>query len=108
MFGVTTKKISTFVLIGLVISLNTSAGRLPDLAPPKVQLVDEFGVNVHNGQVQSSLETVAIGGALGLSHSISNFTNNFSISGYRGYQDKFFARGRVTELDTRPGLYKNV
>lgn len=81
---------------------------LPDLAPPKIQLVDEFGVNVHSGQVQSSLETVSIGGAMGLSHSISNYTNNFSITGYRGYQDKFFARGVVTELDTRPSTYKNI
>ncbi len=81
---------------------------LPDLAPPKVQLVDEYGVNVHSGQVQSSLETVAIGGAMGLSHSISNYTNNFSMTGLRGYQDKFYTKGRVTEIDTRPSTYKNV
>lgn len=84
------------------------ASSLPDLAPPKIQLVDEFGVNVHNGQVQSSLETVAIGGEMGLSHSISNYTNNFSIAGYRGYQDKFYTRGRVVDLDTRVSQYKNV
>lgn len=95
------------VFISCTFSLLASAD-LPDLAPPKIQLVDEYGVNVHNGQVQSSLETVAIGGAMGLSHSISNYTNNFSIAGYRGYQDKFYAKGRVTELDTRIGLYKNV
>ena len=89
-------------------ALETVASSLPDLAPPKVQLVDEYGVNVHNGQVQSTLETVAIGASMGLSHSISNYTNNFSISGYRGYQDKYLTTARVTDLDTRPLLYKNV
>ena len=96
-----------FAFISCIVS-STVHAELPDLAPPKIQLVDEFGVNVHSGQVQSSLETVAIGGAMGLSHSISNYTNNFSMTGLRGYQDKFLTKGRVTELDTRLGLYKNV
>lgn len=108
MFRNRVTKLNALLVLGLIISFDIYAVTLPDLAPPKVQLVDEFGVNVHSGQVQSSLETVSIGGAMGLSHNISNFTNNFSITGYRGYQDKFFARGRVTELDTRLNQYKNV
>jgi len=98
---------SIVAFVFCVVSFSANAD-LPELAPPKVQLVDEFGVNVHSGQVQSSLDTVAIGGAMGLSHSISNFTNNFSIAGYRGYQDKYYAKGYVTNIDTRPGLGKNV
>lgn len=101
------KKIK-FLLLGFSCSALFAGADLPDLAPPKVQLVDEFGVNVHSGQVQSSLDTVAIGGAMGLSHSISNYTNNFSMTGLRGYQDKFFARGVVTEIDSRYSSYKNV
>ncbi|MGM8226477.1 hypothetical protein ACSV5M_07835, partial [Cellvibrio sp. ARAG 10.3] len=99
---------AVFFIFVIGLGLQAVEASLPDLAPPKVQLVDEYGVNVHNGQVQSSLETVAIGGAMGLSHSISNYTNNFSITGYRGYQDKFYAKGRVTEIDSRPSTYKNV
>lgn len=99
---------AVFFIFVIGLAFHTVEASLPDLAPPKVQLVDEYGVNVHNGQVQSSLETVAIGGAMGLSHSISNYTNNFSITGYRGYQDKFYAKGRVTEIDGRPNTYKNV
>lgn len=101
------KKIKCIVLAVSCSALLANAG-LPDLAPPKVQMVDEFGVNVHSGQVQSSLETVSIGGAMGLSHSISNYTNNFSITGFRGYQDKYYTKGRVTELDSRIATYKNV
>lgn len=99
---------TAFFILFAGFSFETVASSLPDLAPPKVHLVDEFGVNVHNGQVQSTLETVAIGGSMGLSHSISNYTNNFSISGYRGYQDKFLTTARVTDIDTRPSTYKNV
>jgi YD repeat-containing protein len=105
------KKKSEFLLAVILtasFSSVTSHANLPDLAPPKVQLVDEYGVNVHNGQVQSNLETVAIGGAMGLSHSISSYTNNFSIAGMRGYQDKFYIEGRVTEIDSRLSTYKNV
>jgi YD repeat-containing protein len=108
MFRILIERLHVLLALLLITSGNIYAVNLPDLAPPKIQLVDEFGVNVHSGQVQSSLETVSIGGAMGLSHSISNYTNNFSISGYRGYQDKFFARGVVTEIDTRPSTYKNV
>ncbi|HOY23167.1 MAG TPA: hypothetical protein PK002_08425 [Cellvibrio sp.] len=97
-----------FLLSGFFCSAHLASASLPDLAPPKVQLVDEFGVNVHSGQVQSSLDTVAIGGAMGLSHSISNYTNNFSMTGLRGYQDKFYTKGRVTEIDGRPATYKNA
>ena len=38
------------------------------LAPPAHQTVDSFGVNVASGQIAVSLDTVSIGGELGLSH----------------------------------------
>jgi YD repeat-containing protein len=99
---------AAFAIIFAGSALDVMGSSLPEFAPPKVQVVDEYGVNLLNGQVASSLETVSIGGALGLSHSISNFTNNFLISGYRGYQDKFLKSAVVTVLDDRPFTYKNV
>ncbi|QEI11852.1 hypothetical protein [Cellvibrio japonicus] len=92
------RNIRAFILMGLIISFNTSAVTLPDLAPPVVLLVDEFGVNLMNGQVTHQLETVSIGNATGLSHSISSYTNNFSMKGYYGYQDKYYGKGRVSIL----------
>lgn len=78
------------------------------MTPPKINLVDEHGINMINGQVQSTLETVSIGGSMGLSHSISNHTNNFLPAGYRGYEDKFLISSDLAALDTRPLTYQNV
>jgi YD repeat-containing protein len=69
-----------------------------DLAPPRMQVVDKFGVNVANGQVTNRLTTVAIGGELGLSHEIAAYTNQASVAGMRGYQDKFYAKTRYVHI----------
>jgi hypothetical protein len=98
MFRNRVTKLNALLVLGLIISFDIYAVTLPDLAPPKVQLVDEFGINLMNGQVTHQLQTVSIGGATGLAHSISSFTNNFSMTGYYGYQDKFYGKGRVTVL----------
>lgn len=66
-----------------------------DFAPPTISVVDKLGVNLTNGQVSQSLNTVSIGGSLGISHRISSYTNEFSMAGYRGYQDKFYAITRT-------------
>jgi len=73
-----------------------------DIEPPKVQVVDKFGVNLANGQVTHSLGTVSIGGALGLAHRVSVLANEFNYSGYRGFQDRYFARARNVALCTSP------
>jgi hypothetical protein len=35
-----------------------------DIEPPQKQVVDKFGVNMANGQITHSLQTVSIGGAM--------------------------------------------
>ncbi len=69
-----------------------------DIEPPKVQLVDKNGINMANGQVTHNLETVSIGGAMGLSHSVSVFANEFNYLGYRGFHDKFLGEARNTQF----------
>ena len=66
-------------------------------------MVDKLGVNMVNGQVTHSLNTVSIGGAMGLSHSVSVYANEFNYLGYRGFGDKYYARARNAELCTSPG-----
>lgn len=83
---------------GLVAGFSHAA----DIEPPKVQLTDKVGVNMLNGQVTHSLPTVSIGGAMGLSHSVSVNANEFNYIGYRGFQDKFYARARNVQLCTSP------
>ncbi len=90
-----------WAVTGLLIVVSANANF--DFAPPKVLLVDEFGVNLYSGQVTARLDTVAIGGEVGLSHDISAYTNDFSMIGYYGYQDKYYAKSRATDIETRPG-----
>ncbi len=69
------------------------------LEPPKVNMIDPFGVNLATGQVTASVDTVAIGGEeLGLKHSISGHTNSFSFRGWKGYNDAFHGEVRYAEL----------
>ena len=101
MYGNLVKNIGYVSCLGLLIANAAFCVTLPDLAPPKVQLVDEFGVNLMTGQVTHQLETVSIGGAMGLSHTISAYTNNFSMTGNYGYQDKYYGKGRLTVLKNK-------
>ena len=84
----------------LVLPLTTV--KAVDIEPPKAQVVDRYGINMTNGQVSQSLGTVSIGGAMGLSHSISVDANEFNYSGYRGFRDKFFGRARNITNSTDP------
>jgi hypothetical protein len=88
-----------FVLAAFGSGLPTNAA---DLERPKVQLVDKFGVNMASGQVTHSLSTVSIGGGMGLSHSVSAWTNEFNFVGMRGFADKFYAVARNVQLCTSP------
>jgi RHS repeat-associated protein len=74
-----------------------------DIEPPQRPITDKFGVNMANGQVTHSLGTVSIGGAMGLSHNISVFANEFNFAGMRGFPDKYFTRSRWVELSTAAG-----
>src|SRR5688572_7538279 len=58
-----------FRVLMLIASLGCAPWSLAQtLSPPSVQLIDEFGVNLMSGQVNQSLATVSIGGAMGISH----------------------------------------
>lgn len=92
-------KVSVALAIGL---LGTCSVHSADIERPQVQFVDKFGVNMANGQVTHGLETLSIGGAMGLSHSISVFANEFYYSGMRGFADKFYARAQNVQLCTSP------
>lgn len=65
-------------------------------APPDVNTVDRFGVNVATGQVSAGMETVSIGGDRGLSHSISMDTNHFDITGMYGPTDQYAGNAKYT------------
>jgi hypothetical protein len=92
---------------GLVLLIAASAfavqqARAVDIEPPKVKLVDKFGVNMANGQVTHSIDIVSIGGAMGLSDSVSVYANEFNFLGYRGFNHKYFAQARNVQLSTSP------
>jgi hypothetical protein len=91
---------SVLAVAGVLLSMQATA---TDIEPPAAKLVDKFGVNMANGQVTHSLSTVSIGGAMGLSHSVSVIANEFNFTGYRGFQDKFYARARNVRLCIQPG-----
>jgi len=85
--------------IALAVALfATCSAHAVDIERPPVQFVDKFGVNMANGQVTHSLTTLSIGGAMGLSHSVSVFANEFNFIGMRGFADKFYARAQNVQL----------
>lgn len=77
--------------------------RALDVERPKVQTIDKFRVNVANGQVSQGLDTVGIGGAMGLSHSISVHANELRFLHGFGYSDKYFAETRIVQLSNVSG-----
>ncbi|MFD1218363.1 RHS repeat domain-containing protein [Microbulbifer celer] len=76
----------------------SAAAQAVDIERPKVQIVDEFGVNMVTGQVTHGLDTVSIGGAMGLSHRISVYANDFAFLNYRGFSDNLRAQTRYVNL----------
>lgn len=73
-----------------------------EIERPEVQLVDKFGVNLANGQVTNSLDTVSIGGAMGLSHSVSVYANEFNYPNATGFGEKYYNRAQDVQLCTSP------
>ena len=67
-------------------------------APPRYNTIDEMGVNLTTGQITSNLNTVSIGGSMGLNHNISILTNNVSNDVYGGYYDRFSGAVRLIKL----------
>lgn len=77
------------LMAGLMWTCNALAVQSGQIAPPNVHTVDRFGVNVATGQINLSVDTVSIGGEMGLAHSVSGYTNNFSMKVNYGFMDKY-------------------
>jgi YD repeat-containing protein len=94
-----------FVRVALVVFavLSVSSVHAVSVERPKVQTVDKFRVNVANGQVSQSLDTVSIGGGMGLSHSVSVHANELNFVHNFGFADKYWAETRVVQLSTSSG-----
>jgi hypothetical protein len=89
-------------LLGCVALLTAAVANAVDIQPPKVQVIDRYRVNMANGQVTQSLPIVSIGGATGLSDSISADANEFNFSSYRGFRRTYFGQARNITLSTDP------
>ncbi len=78
-----------FLLILLSISCFASALEDNPIAPPKVEVSDKFGANLQIGALSKNLNTVSIGGELGLSHHVQLYTDLFADGNFYGYVDAF-------------------
>ena len=87
-------------MVFIAASLIGESAHAADIEPAKVQMMDKFGVNLASGQITHTLNTLSIGGAMGLSHNVSVSANEFNFVGYRGFQDKFYAKSRFVELNS--------
>lgn len=76
----------------VVVLLAFATAHAVEIEPPKIKLVDKYGVNMANGQVTHSMEVVNIGGAMGLSDTISVYGNEFNFTGYLGFNHKYYGR----------------
>jgi YD repeat-containing protein len=94
---------SKVVLLGSIAGIASTLAHAVSVERPKVQTIDKFKVNVATGQVTQSLDTVGIGGAMGLSHSVSVHANELNFLHGFGYADKYWAETRVVQLSTAPG-----
>jgi YD repeat-containing protein len=98
------KSLSQFLLASVVLFIQVGEVTAAQLMPPKYSVVDKYGVNLVTGQISLDLDTVSIGGAMGLSHNISGFTNNFAFKNFRGYQDKFYGNAQYIYKGAQLGL----
>ncbi|PUA29278.1 MAG: hypothetical protein B0W54_01355 [Cellvibrio sp. 79] len=87
----------------LLMGFSYSAFALQDnpIAPPKVTLVDKFGVNLQTGQLARSLNTISIGGKLGLSHHVQLYTDLGPQEAAYGFIDGFAGKLRPTSISQK-------
>lgn len=92
------KLIAGSFLLGSIVSANYAwAVQENQIAPPDVNVIDELGVNLATGQISANVETVSIGGSMGLSHTFSAYTTVPFTSNY-GYIDKFAGSAKWTTI----------
>lgn len=87
-------------IIFFMMGISCSAFALEEnpIAPPKADIVDKFGVNLQTGQLARTLNTVSIGGDLGLSHSVQLYTDLFLNGDYYGFVDGFAGRAKPENI----------
>jgi YD repeat-containing protein len=99
---------SILASLGFFSVLTFAAVQEDFIAPSKYSTVDALGVNVFGLQVAPSLETISMGGAMGLSHSITLQGNLFTFNhGSHGYTDKYAGGLKYTELGRKMPLITN-
>ena len=86
---------ATLAVASMIAGVGANAA---NLTPPSTQFVDKFGVNLLNGQVNSTLETISIGGEMGLAHGISLYSNHFERASQRGYIDRYAGAAKYSQL----------
>lgn len=89
------KKLPIFLLLSThsVLALKDNPA-----APPNVQLTDEFDVNIATGQLGKILNTVAIGGGVGLSHHIQLYSDLWTTQSFYGFVDKFAGHASMKKI----------
>lgn len=65
-----------------------------EIAPPKYNLIDRLGVNMATGQVQVSQTDLSIGGAMGLTHTVSQHSSDF----FGGFNSNYFRGSAGTRV----------
>jgi hypothetical protein len=72
------------------------------IEPPKVNIIDDMGVNMATGQVTYSITPVSIGGPMGLSYTVSVYANE-ARWGAEGFSSAFNGFARAVQLTTQIG-----
>src|SRR5690606_34768923 len=84
--------------ISIALASAFASSQAADIERPKVELVDEFGVNLATGQVTYGMATVSIGGEMGLTHRISVYANELTYQNMRGFRDNMRSVTRYVQL----------
>ncbi len=87
-----------FALLALASFVVVRIAGAADIERPKVELVDKLRVNVATGQVTHSLDTVSIGGPMGLAHGVSIHANEFNFNRNFGFQDRYWSQPRYVRI----------
>jgi YD repeat-containing protein len=90
------------LLLVLLVSLACTSQAV-EIERPKIQVVDQMGVNMTSGQVTHSLTPVGIGGAAGLSYSISVFANEANWGGAHGFTSNYDGEAKAVLLSNDGG-----
>lgn len=96
------------VVVASVSSTSFATQGTDYIEPAKYQTLDKYNVNMAGNQLSPTIETVAIGGELGLKHSISPMGNHFDQANTNdAYRDKYSGGLRTTVLGKNISVWNN-